>query len=111
MGLIVTAFGGSMESVVGLAGAGDLYVTCLAGRNSRMGRLLGLGHNYTQAKCDFMANDTVEGADLARAIGPALRRMWKQNLLPAERMPVARAVVDAVCDDAQLHIEWAQFAR
>lgn len=111
MGLLVTALGGSMESVSGLPGVGDLYVTCLAGRNSRMGRLLGLGHSYTVAKRDFMAEDTVEGADLARAIGPALRRLWAHNGLPTDRMPLARAVVDAVCDDVPLRIDWQKFAR
>src|SRR5207248_5257758 len=33
--------GGRTETILGLAGAGDLYVTCLGGRNGTFGRLLG----------------------------------------------------------------------
>ena len=57
--------GGSEASVMGLAGAGDLYVTCQAGRNSRMGCLLGSGLLYSEAKTNHMADETVEGAELA----------------------------------------------
>lgn len=111
MGLIVTALGGSMESVVGLPGAGDLYVTCLAGRNSRMGRLLGLGHSYTEAKRDFMANDTVEGADLARSMGPALLRLWSQGTLSRKAMPLSSSIHAAICDDQPMVMDWQAFGR
>ena len=111
MGLIVTALGGSMESVLGLAGAGDLYVTCLAGRNSRMGRLLGLGHNYTQAKRDFMPDDTVEGADLARSMGPALLRLWSEGTLSRHAMPLSSSIHAAICDDQPMVMDWQAFGR
>ena len=39
---VVARLGGRKSTVRGLAGAGDLYVTCQAGRNCRMGRWLGL---------------------------------------------------------------------
>lgn len=107
MAILVTALGGERETVAGLAGAGDLYVTCLAGRNSRMGRLLGLGHRYGEAKAAHMAADTVEGAELALALGPTLERMLTLGRLPAERMPVLRAVLDAVCHDQPLAIDVA----
>ena len=35
--------GGRAETIFGLSGAGDLYVTSLGGRNGRFGRLLGAG--------------------------------------------------------------------
>ena len=41
MKYLLDYFGGETESVYGLAGVGDLYVTYQAGRNSRMGQLLG----------------------------------------------------------------------
>lgn len=40
---IVVLCGGRKETVYGLAGLGDLYVTSLGGRNSMFGRLLGSG--------------------------------------------------------------------
>ena len=38
------------ETVYGLAGLGDLYVSAIGGRNSLMGKYLGQGHLYKDAK-------------------------------------------------------------
>jgi glycerol-3-phosphate dehydrogenase (NAD(P)+) len=46
-----------------------------------------------------MAADTIEGAELAIAIGPTLDAMMMAGTLPAERMPLTRAIVDAICRD------------
>ena len=43
---------------------------CMGGRNGRMGRLLGLGLCYSEAKVQHMPDDTIEGAELAVAVGP-----------------------------------------
>ena len=77
-------------------------MTCLAGRNSRMGRLLGLGLPYSRAKAEHMAADTVEGAQLALDLGPTLEVMMARGDLPAERMPLTCAIVAAVCRDRPL---------
>jgi glycerol-3-phosphate dehydrogenase (NAD(P)+) len=111
LGLLVEAFGGEASTAMGLAGVGDLYVTCLAGRNSRLGRWLGLGLTYSEAKATHMPSETIEGADLARAASPVLEDAWRQDRLPAERMPLARAIVDAICRDRPLTLEWAAFHR
>lgn len=46
---IVVARGGNEETVFGLAGIGDLEVTCKAGRNREFGALLGSGMNINEA--------------------------------------------------------------
>ncbi len=51
--------GGRPETIYGLAGAGDLYVTCLGGRNGNLGRLLGSGQTPEQAQKTI--GSTVEG--------------------------------------------------
>ena len=56
---------GKKETVMGLAGIGDLYVSADGGRNSKMGEYLGQGMTFKEAKKTKMPNDTVEGADLA----------------------------------------------
>jgi glycerol-3-phosphate dehydrogenase (NAD(P)+) len=111
MAVLVEACGGQRDTVMGLPGAGDLYVTCQAGRNSRMGRLLGLGMRYRAAKADHMPDDTIEGAELALSLGPTLERMLDTGKLPADAMPLTRAVVDAVCHDRPLAIDWTRFHR
>ena len=43
-------FKGKEETVFGLAGLGDLYVSVTGGRNSKMGKYLGKGFTYKSAK-------------------------------------------------------------
>ena len=43
-------FKGKEETVLGLAGAGDLYVSAAGGRNSKMGSYLGMGYTFKTAK-------------------------------------------------------------
>jgi glycerol-3-phosphate dehydrogenase (NAD(P)+) len=56
---LAEASGGRAGTVVGLAGSGDLYVTCIGGRNGRFGRLLGAGASPAQAIRTI--GSTVEG--------------------------------------------------
>lgn len=106
MAVLSQALGGEAASAFGLPGAGDLYVTCMAGRNSRMGRLLGLGQVYSRAKADHMAQDTVEGAELALALGPALRALLAEGRLDGARLPLMQAILSAVCDDRPMAIDF-----
>jgi glycerol-3-phosphate dehydrogenase (NAD(P)+) len=64
MGRLAVAMGGRQETVLGLAGAGDLYVTVLGGRNGRFGRLVGTG--LIPEKAFEEMGTTVEGYDNAR---------------------------------------------
>jgi glycerol-3-phosphate dehydrogenase (NAD(P)+) len=72
MSALVEALGGRAETILGLAGAGDLYVTCLGGRNGNFGRLLGSGQTADQAQESI--GSTVEGiANTGAAIAVAER--------------------------------------
>lgn len=83
MARLARALGGRTETVLGLAGAGDLYVTCLGGRNGRFGRLVGQGVAPEEALRQM--NTTVEGYQNARA---AVRLGEKHGV----DLPIARAV-------------------
>ena len=61
--------GGRPETAAGAAGAGDLYVTCLSGRNGDFGRLLNAGNGPEEA-LERMGNATVEGLG---TLPPALK--------------------------------------
>lgn len=65
MARLARALGGRGETVLGLAGAGDLFVTALGGRNARFGRLIGTGLSPEQAFAEMRT--TVEGYANARA--------------------------------------------
>lgn len=106
---LVDKMGGKPESVYSLPGAGDLYVTCQGGRNSRMGRLLGLGIPYSQAKAEYMPHDTVEGASLALAIGQTVENMIHKGDLDATALPLLTTMIDIVCHNAPAIIPWNKF--
>ena len=61
---IVSFVGGEQTSVMGLAGAGDLYVTCQAGRNSRWAAFSGAACAIARPKRIIWPDETVEGAEL-----------------------------------------------
>ena len=107
----VEMLGGQTESVMGLAGAGDLYVTCQAGRNGRMGKLLGSGLLFHEAKSEYMPDDTVEGAELALTIGETVKWLIESGEIERNAIPLALAIIDAVCDNQPLEIPWEMFYR
>ena len=76
------------HSVWGMPGAGDLYVTCQAGRNSRLGNNLGRGLTYQQTKDGPMKGDTIEGAELGVAVAATLRAMMESGTLDAKSLPL-----------------------
>ena len=78
----VSYYGGNSETVYGLAGLGDLYVSAIGGRNSLMGKYLGQGHLYKDAKQLYLQDITVEGAELAFEIGPKIFKDLKANKFP-----------------------------
>lgn len=106
---LVAQMGGDVGSVYRLPGAGDLHVTCQGGRNSRMGRFLGLGMLYADAKAQYMPEDTVEGAELALAVGPTVERMVAAGSLDARQLPLLLTMIRIVCHNQPMQIPWAAF--
>ncbi len=79
---ITKYFKGKIETALGLAGVGDLYVSAAGGRNSKMGSYLGQGYTFNNAKRKFMPNETVEGEQLAREIAPFVFKKIQQKKIP-----------------------------
>ncbi|OCW77629.1 hypothetical protein AKH19_01520 [Pelagibacteraceae bacterium GOM-A1] len=79
---ITIYFKGKIETALGLAGVGDLYVSAAGGRNSKMGSYLGQGYTFNNAKRKFMPNETVEGEQLAREIAPFVLKKIQQKKIP-----------------------------
>ena len=97
----VTHYGGKAETVYGLAGLGDLYVSAIGGRNSLMGKYLGEGHLYKNAKKEFMKDVTVEGAQLAFEIGPKILQD-----LNSKNFPLMFSMLNTICENKKLEINW-----
>jgi len=91
---------GKEETTLGLAGAGDLYVSAAGGRNSKMGSYLGKGYSFKTAKKKFMPNDTVEGEQLAREIAPFILKKLDKN-----KIPMMRNLITTIIKNKKLKIK------
>lgn len=109
LSLIVEISGGEARSAYGLAGLGDLHVTTQAGRNSKLGRLLGEGLSYEGAMQGPLAGETVEGALVARSLRAPLLEFAGGHL--SERLPLATAIIRTVADGAPFHADIAAFHK
>ena len=95
---------GKKETVMGLAGIGDLYVSADGGRNSKMGEYLGKGMTFKEAKKTKMPNDTIEGADLAQEIGSKVKSDFDNK-----ELPLMTCMINTICDEIPLKVDWKNF--
>ena len=92
---------GREESVYGLSGIGDLYVSSAGGRNSKMGKYLGEGYDYKTAKEKFMKNETIEGAELALEIGTKVLKDFDRK-----KIPLMISLIESIIENKKLKINW-----
>ncbi len=92
---LLQIMGGTRNFAYGLPGAGDLYVTAQGGRTVRLGRLLGMGHTYREAR-EIMAGETLEAAEIIAAMGEALPKMTERGIITADELPLIRMLVEVV---------------
>jgi len=102
--IFVEKLKGKKETVIGLAGIGDLYVSADGGRNSKMGEYLGQGMTFQQAKKTKMPYITVEGADLALEIGSKIK-----NDFDSKTLPLMISMIDTICEEKPLKVDWKNF--
>jgi len=95
---------GKKETVIGLAGIGDLYVSADGGRNSKMGKYLGQGLTFEEAKKTKMPNITVEGAELIFEIGSKVKKDFDET-----KLPLMIAIINTILNDKKLDINWDKF--
>ena len=93
---------GKEETVYGLAGLGDLYVSSAGGRNSKMGKYLGEGYDYLTAKKKFMPNDTIEGAELALELGPKILKEFDK-----EKLLLMISLIETICNNKKFNFKWS----
>lgn len=90
--------GGTRDFAYGLPGAGDFYVTVQGGRSMWLGRLLGLGHTFAEAR-RIMAGETLEAAEVVQVLAQALPRLEARGIVGPDEFPCMRALVDVVVHD------------
>lgn len=108
MGRMVDLLGGRPETPQGLAGVGDMYVTSAGGRNVRVGRLVGTGLRFSEAR-EKMAGVTLEGAAAIEVIGGALPRLAERGVLDPADFPLMSHLHAVVAEDQPLDMPWKTF--
>ncbi len=104
MEIFVEHLKGKKETVRGLAGLGDLYVSSGGGRNAKMGAYIGEGLIFSEVKKTKMKKITVEGADLAKEIAKKVNEDFGE-----EKLPLMLGMINAIVDDKQLKLNWDAF--
>jgi len=104
MEIFVEHLKGKKETVKGLAGLGDLYVSSGGGRNSKMGSYIGEGMTFSEAKKTKMDKVTVEGADLAIEIGKKVNQDFDKK-----KLPLMLGMINAIIEDKKLEFDWQYF--
>ena len=104
MEIFVEHLEGKKETVKGLAGLGDLYVSSGGGRNAKMGSYIGEGLTFSKAKKDKMEKITVEGADLAVEIAQKVKQDFSEK-----KLPLMIRMINAIVEDKKLELDWDSF--
>ena len=104
MEVFVEHLKGKKETVKGLAGLGDLYVSSGGGRNAKMGSYIGEGLTFSKAKKMKMEKVTVEGADLAKEIAKKVNEDFDNK-----KLPLMLAMINAIVEDKKLELDWEAF--
>ena len=104
MEIFVEHLKGKKETVKGLAGLGDLYVSSGGGRNAKMGFYIGEGLKFSEAKKTKMEKVTVEGADLAVEIAKKVKEDFD-----IKKLPLMIGMINAIVEDKRLELNWESF--
>ena len=104
MEIFVEHLKGKKETVKGLAGLGDLYVSSGGGRNAKMGSYIGDGLTFSEAKKKKMEKVTIEGADLAKEIAKKVNEDFDEK-----KLPLMLAMINAIVDNKKLELNWEAF--
>ena len=104
MEIFVEHLKGKKETVKGLAGLGDLYVSSGGGRNAKMGSYIGEGLTFSEAKKLKMESVTVEGADLAKEIAKKVNEDFDDK-----KLPLMLGMINAIVEDKKIEVNWEAF--
>ena len=106
MAAIVRRMGGERDSVLGLAGVGDLDVTNNGGRTGRFGRWLGLGLSRDEA-IEKMEGATLECLEIIATMRAAIAAWQASGKIGA--LPLMEHMANVVIDGAPVDVPFADF--
>jgi glycerol-3-phosphate dehydrogenase (NAD(P)+) len=111
IGRMLELLGGRPETIFGLPGIGDMYVTSAGGRNVRVCRFIGTGLTFSEAKERISQERkgvvTFEGAAAIEVIGGALPKLTERAVIKPEDFPLLRHLYEVIALERPLTIPWS----
>lgn len=105
---LVRLMGGDEGHVTWLPGPGDLYVTVFGGRTVRLGKMLGKGMPFKEAK-QILAGVTLESVEIVTRVVRALPKLAARGLVDLADFPLLLHLDEILNQDRPLAIPWEQF--
>jgi glycerol-3-phosphate dehydrogenase (NAD(P)+) len=108
LGQFMELLGGKPDTPFGLPGVGDMFVTSMGGRNVKVGRLVGSGLRFSEAR-ERMPGVTLEGAAAIEVVGDALPKLTERGIIKPEDFPLMRHLYSVVALNEPLAMPWDTF--
>jgi glycerol-3-phosphate dehydrogenase (NAD(P)+) len=105
---LVHLVGGDEGHVSWLPGAGDLYVTVFGGRTVRLGKMLGSGMSFREAR-QILAGVTLESVEIATRVVRALPKLAARGLVNLSDFPLLLHLDEILNHDQPVAIPWDRF--
>jgi glycerol-3-phosphate dehydrogenase (NAD(P)+) len=99
---------GGKDNVSWLPGAGDLYVTVFGGRTVRLGKMLGQGISFHEAR-RRMAGETLESVEIITRTARALPKLAARGMASLEDFPLLLHMDAVLNHDETINIPWDKF--
>jgi glycerol-3-phosphate dehydrogenase (NAD(P)+) len=107
---LLALLGGSEENAVWLPGPGDLFVTVFGGRTVRLGKLLGQGVSFEDAKHQ-MAGVTLESVEIIKRVTRSMPKLAKRGLLNMDDFPLLLHLDEIINHGKPVNIPWDKFRK
>jgi glycerol-3-phosphate dehydrogenase (NAD(P)+) len=105
---LIEILGGDPGQVSWLPGAGDLYVTVFGGRTVRLGKLLGKGMPFSEAR-EVLAGVTLESVEITTRVARALPKLEERGVAKALEFPLLLHLDQILNHAAPVDIPWDAF--
>jgi len=98
---------GKPDHISDLPAPGDLYVTAAGGRTVRLGKLLGQGVSYTEAR-KRLAGETLESVEIITHAARALPKLAARGLARVEDFPLIMHMNRVINEGLPVNIPWTE---
>lgn len=107
---LVRLMGGDPANLTWLPGPGDLYVTVFGGRTVRLGKLLGQGIPFSEAR-RILAGVTLESVEITTRVARALPKLAARGLVDLADFPLLLHLDRILNQGEPVNIPWQAFFR